>query len=151
MNTYVLNSEQFINKPIKEVFGFFARPENLKEVTPKNLSFNILTPSPIVMEKGTLIDYTIKPLGFPVRWTTIIVAYEPPHRFIDAQLKGPYSFWYHTHNFVEKEGGTLIKDEVRYLLPFGPFGKLAHWIYVKKELQHIFDFRKKVVLNYFDK
>ena len=85
-----------------DVFNFFSMPENLVKITPKSLSFTILTPKPIDMEKGTLIDYTISLMGFPVHWRTLISDYNPPHSFIDQQIKGPYAFWHHTHTFTER-------------------------------------------------
>jgi ligand-binding SRPBCC domain-containing protein len=127
-----------------EVFRFFETPENLARLTPPSLGFEILTPSPIVMRAGALIDYCVRPLGFPQRWTTLIESYDPPRRFTDVQLRGPYSFWHHTHTFEVAEGGTRMTDEVRYVLPFGPFGApAAPW--VAWQLDRIFDFRARTV------
>ena len=96
MKLYEINTTQFIEKPIEVVFDFFSKPENLERITPKNLSFKILTPTPIKMEKGALIDYTIKIIVVPIHWRTYISDYDPPHKFVDQQIKGPYSFWHHT-------------------------------------------------------
>lgn len=149
MKKYILKKEQFINKPLKEVFSFFEKPENLSEITPKNLGFQILNSIPIKMEKNALINYKIKILGIPLYWTTKITDYNPPLSFTDEQLKGPYSLWRHTHVFVECNGGTLMTDEVLYSIPYGIFGEIAHKIYVKKELENIFKFREKVISNIF--
>lgn len=101
------------------------------------------------MRVGTLIDYTVKPMIFPIRWRTLITDYDPPRRFVDEQLKGPYSFWHHTHTFEEKDGGTLITDDVRYVIPFGIIGRMAHFLFVKRQLKKIFDFREKVISEIF--
>jgi hypothetical protein len=140
----VFRRVQLLPRPRPDVFRFFETPENLARLTPKSLGFEILTPSPIVMRAGALVDYTVSPLGFPQRWTTWIESYEPPRRFTDVQLRGPYSYWHHTHLFEEAEGGTRMTDEVRYVLPFGPLGALAApW--VDAQLRSIFDFRAAAV------
>lgn len=131
--------------PAETVFAFFARPENLKLLTPPSLGFRILTPS-VVMREGALIDYSIRLLGIPVRWTTLIDSYAPPYRFSDVQLRGPYSYWHHTHLFEEKDGGTLMTDEVRFLLPFEPLGGLALPA-VEWQLDKIFRFRSETILS----
>ena len=148
---YILKKSLFIKKPIQEVFSFFENPQNLEKITPPNLNFQILTLPPLEMKKDAIFDYLVRPLFFPLKWRSRMTEYEPPHRFVDVQLGGPYSYWHHTHSFMEKDGGTLIEDDVRYVLPFGVLGKLAHWVHVKKKLEHIFEFRKKVIQTYFDK
>lgn len=150
MKVYTLKKEQFVGRSRKDVFAFFERPENLTRLTPGSLGFNILTPSPIVMKEGALIDYTIRLLFFHVHWRTLISTHEPPHRFVDEQLRGPYLFWHHTHTFEEKEGGTLISDEVRYVLPFGFLGRIAHKLLIKKQLDNIFAFRADIIKNIFE-
>jgi ligand-binding SRPBCC domain-containing protein len=149
MKLFILKRRQFVPSPLREVFAFFSKPENLAVLTPKNLGFDILTPSPVSMKEGTVIDYTIKIAGFPVRWTTLITSYEPPYRFVDLQLKGPYSYWHHTHTFTETNEGTFIDDEVRYGLPFGVFGLLAHALFVKRQLNAIFAQRGNVIKTIF--
>jgi len=150
MKTFEINMKQYINKPLDVVFEFFSKPENLEMITPKSLSFNILTPTPIKMEKGSLIDYTIRLFGIPIHWRTLISDYEPPFRFVDQQIKGPYTFWHHTHTFKLVEGGVEIIDEVKYSLPLGWLGTLAHAIWVRKDLEKIFEYRKTVIQHYFD-
>jgi len=150
MKTFEINMKQYINKPLEVVFEFFSKPENLEMITPKSLSFNILTPTPIKMEKGSLIDYTIRLFGIPIHWRTLISDYEPPFRFVDQQIKGPYTFWHHTHTFKLVEGGVEIIDEVKYSLPLGWLGTLAHAIWVRKDLEKIFEYRKTVIQHYFD-
>ncbi len=150
MKTFEINMKQHINKPLEVVFEFFSKPENLEMITPKSLSFNILTPTPIKMEKGSLIDYTIRLFGIPIHWRTLISDYEPPFRFVDQQIKGPYTFWHHTHTFELVEGGVEIIDQVKYSLPLGWLGTLAHAIWVRKDLEQIFEYRKTVIQNYFE-
>ena len=147
MKIYELNITQQIDAPLEKVFDFFSKPENLAEITPSKLGFNILTPSPIVMEKGTLIDYTIKLFGIPIRWRTLITAYNPPKKFVDEQLKGPYSFWHHTHTFEAIDQGVEMKDIVRYSIPFGVLGRILHFLWIKNDLKKIFNHRKKVIDN----
>jgi hypothetical protein len=145
MKIYTLRQEQLVNRPRSEVFSFFARPENLQVITPPWLGFVLLTPSPVRMREGAVIDYAMRALGKSMRWTSIITEYDPPNHFVDQQLVGPYSFWYHTHTFTEARRGTLIVDEVRYIVPFGPLGRLAHALYVESALDKIFDYRKSVI------
>jgi len=150
MKTFEINMKQHINKPLEVVFEFFSKPENLEMITPKSLSFNILTPTPIKMGKGSLIDYTIRLFGIPIHWRTLISDYEPPFRFVDQQIKGPYTFWHHTHTFRLVEGGVEIIDQVKYSLPLGWLGTLAHAIWVRKDLEKIFEYRKTVIQKYFE-
>jgi hypothetical protein len=135
--------------PIEEVFAFFERPENLSRITPDSLGFHILTPSPIAMGVGTVIDYTIKILGLRRHWTTLIAEYDRPRKFVDIQLKGPYTFWHHTHTFEPADGGTRIIDEVRYIVPFGPLGRIANALIIRRQLERIFAFRERVMENMF--
>ena len=96
------------------MFPFFAEARNLETLTPPWVKFKVLTPPPITMQPGTLIDYKIKAHGWPISWRTEIAEWNPPHRFVDLQLRGPYTLWRHTHTFEEREGGTLCRDHVRY-------------------------------------
>ena len=149
MRVYSLHAEQIVAKSLDEVFSFFDRPENLERLTPPSLGFQVLTPKPLTMKEGALIDYTIRIWGVPLHWRTLITAYEPPHRFVDEQLKGPYAFWHHTHTFTEVEGGVNIEDHVRYAMPFGWLGQAVHAIYVQRDLQRIFNHRKQIVDDLF--
>ncbi len=145
MRVHEFVCEQSVPRPRPEVFDFFARPENLARLTPPWLGFRILTPSPIAMKEGALIDYVVRLGPLPTRWRTLITGYEPPARFVDEQLAGPYSFWHHTHTFVERDGGTLIGDHVRYALPFGPLGEAAHALAIRRQLRAIFAHRRRVL------
>lgn len=145
MAEHTLLRKQILQLPRESVFDFFADAGNLERITPPELRFHIITPQPIKIGKGTLIDYRLKLRGLPVRWRTEIAEWDPPRMFVDRQLKGPYSQWIHTHTFTELgPKSTLIEDDVRYRLPFEPLGDLAHFL-VRRELEHIFDHRKKVV------
>lgn len=146
---YTLQTEQFVPYPVEQVFPFFEAPENLANITPEKMGFNILTPSPIEMKEGTLIDYTIRLAGFQIHWRTLITRYNPPHTFVDEQLKGPYTFWHHTHSFESVEGGTMLRDTVRYMMPLGWIGKLVHALFVRRQLQSIFSYRKSIIAKQF--
>jgi len=146
---YRLDSEQLVSAPPNEVFAFFGQPENLARITPTWLGFRILTPAPVPMHQGAMIDYLITLGPLPTRWRTLITKYDPPHCFVDEQLSGPYSFWHHTHRFEPAGHGTRIVDEIRYLLPFGPLGKLVHAVAVRRQLEGIFAHRRKVIARQF--
>jgi ligand-binding SRPBCC domain-containing protein len=110
-------------------------------MTPPWLRFELLTPD-VELRKGARIDYRLVLHGVPIRWTGEIVEWVPGIRFVDVQRKGPYRLWHHTHSFEAQDGGTLIRDRVRYALPFGPLGRLAHALFVRRDLERIFDFRR---------
>jgi ligand-binding SRPBCC domain-containing protein len=139
MKTYTLTREQWLPVTRERLFPFFAEAANLNAITPPWVGFHILTPEPIVMGLGTLIDYRIKVHGLPLRWRTRITAWEPPFRFEDTQLKGPYRKWIHTHSFEEKDGGTLCRDEIVYAVPGGA---LVHRLFVRRDVERIFDYRR---------
>ena len=149
MRLYTLDREQFVPRPLSEVFPFFERPDNLEKITPDWMQMRFLTPTPAPMHVGSVIDYNVRVHGVPLRWTTLIAEYEPPHRFVDVQLRGPYAFWHHTHTFEETKGGTLIRDAVRYALPLGPLGALAHTLLIRRDLNTIFAHRQKVIEDLF--
>lgn len=149
MKTYRLKREQLVDRPLAEVFAFFEKPENLARLTPPSLGFSFRNASPTEMRQGARFDYAIRLMGLPVRWTSVITEYGPPNRFVDEQARGPYKFWRHTHKFVECQFGTWIKDRVEYALPFGPVGKLAHELYVRPQLEKIFDYRAEVIRQLF--
>ena len=146
MRHFTLVREQRLPGTPDEVFPFFADAGNLEAITPPFLSFRIVTPRPIPMCEGTLIEYRLKLHGIPVRWRTRIDAWEPGVRFVDRQLSGPYRLWHHTHEFEAlPEGGTLMRDIVRYRLPFGVAGAVAHLLFVRRDLRTIFDYRAQRV------
>lgn len=145
MTTHVLERTQHLPRPRDEVFAFFADAHNLERITPPSLRFRILTPDPIELGPGALIEYRLSLFGVPFGWRTIIEAYEPGRRFVDVQLAGPYRRWRHVHEFEDARGGTLMRDRVEYELPLGPLGRLAHALLVRRQLRAIFDFRREVV------
>ncbi len=149
MASYVLEREQLIPRPRAEVFGFFAQARNLERLTPGFLRFQILTPEPIEMRPGTLIDYRLHLYGLPLRWRTRIERFEPEERFVDLQLSGPYRRWEHLHEFSDAPGGTLMRDRVEYALPLGPLGAAAHALMVRRSLARIFDYRRAAVEELF--
>ena len=124
-----------------KIFEFYADPANLERITPGWLGFGIVTPQPIEMGPATLLEYRLRLHAVPVRWLTRIETWEPGERFVDVQVKGPYRPWRHTHTFEPRDGATRVRDEVRYALPLGPFGELAHRLFARRDLERIFDFR----------
>jgi len=145
MSEHILNRELIIDLPRTSVFDFFADAGNLERITPPELGFNITSPQPIDLCEGALIDYKLNIRGLPVKWRTEISLWDPPHKFVDRQLNGPYKQWIHRHTFTELgENKTLIEDEVRYRLPVELLGDLVHFL-IRKELDYIFDFRQKAV------
>ena len=150
MKTYSLEFEQFIDLKIEDVFNFFSKPENLTLITPPRLRFDILTPTPLEMKEGQLIDYSLTILYLiKLHWCTLITDYHQPYKFIDQQIKGPYTLWHHTHTFEEKDGGTLIKDSLKYAIPFGWIGRVIHFIYIKHDINGIFQYRHKILNDIF--
>ena len=142
----ILEQEMSVPRPINGVFAFFADARNLERITPPELRFRILTPTPIEMKAGTLIDYRLRLFGIPVAWRTLISDWSPPDRFVDEQIRGPYREWIHTHTFEETTSGTLIRDEVRYRLPLGFLGLPAQPI-VRFQVHRIFAYRQRMTLQ----
>lgn len=159
---HVLERRQRVDRPLAEVFAFYADPRNLARITPSWLDFRIVgypgakperaaaagageETGPPPMRTGLRIEYRVRPLGFPQRWVSEITVWEPPRRFVDEQRAGPYRRWRHEHGFVAVEGGTEITDRVEYELPFGPLGRLVERVLVARQLRAIFDHRTRVV------
>lgn len=143
---YLLETEQWFPLPREQIFPFFGDAGNLEAITPPWLNFHVLTPRPIPMHAGQLIDYKLRLHGIPIRWRTEIAAWEPSVRFIDRQLKGPYSLWVHEHTFEGQSGGTLARDRVEYQVPGG---WLIHTLLVRRDLERIFTYRRQVLQQYF--
>ena len=146
MSVHVLRREQRLPGAPEDVFAFFGDAHNLEAITPPWLGFAVLTPRPIDMRPGALIEYRLRLHGIPLRWRTRIAVWDPPRRFVDVQIDGPYRLWHHTHDFEpDGAGGTLMRDTVRYGLPLGAAGRLAHRLLVRRDLEAIFDFRRDAI------
>jgi len=143
---FFLETELWLPRPRGEVFVFFTDAHNLEAITPPWLKFEVITPRPIAMRAGTLIDYRIRIHGVPVRWRTEITGWQPPYQFVDEQLHGPYQWWHHTHIFEERNGGTHCTDRVRYY-PRG--GALMNWLFVRHDVEKIFTYRRQRLVETF--
>jgi ligand-binding SRPBCC domain-containing protein len=139
MRVHEVQSELWLPLPPAELFPFFADAANLDTLTPPWLHFRIVTPAPIAMREGVLIDYRLRVRGIPLRWRTRINVWEPPHRFVDEQIRGPYRQWIHEHSFEERDDGTLVRDRVRYAV-FG--GTLVNVLFVRTDIAKIFAYRQ---------
>ena len=148
MRVREFQSEIWLPRSPAEVFPFFGDATNLNLITPPWLNFEIVTPGPIEMRAGTLIDYRLRVRGVPLRWRTRINEWEPPRRFVDEQIRGPYRLWIHKHVFEPREGGTLARDFVRYAVPLD---FLAHRWLVRPDVERIFEFRSRVLQKHFSK
>jgi len=135
----VFSTELVVDRPRDKVFPFFADAKNLQAITPEFLDFRVVTPGEIRMEPGTLIDYRLKVHGIPLRWRTLITVWDPPHRFVDVQLKGPYRLWHHEHTFEPVgEGRTRCRDIVHYAHWGGP---IVEKLLVRPDIERIFQHR----------
>jgi ligand-binding SRPBCC domain-containing protein len=146
MDTHELESEIWLAHPVEEVFAFFSDPANLDSITPPWLSFRTVTPGPIEMRVGTLLDYRLRLRGLPIRWRSKITAWEPPRRFVDEQIHGPYRLWIHEHDFEPRDAGTLVRDHVRYAVPFD---WLVHKLLVRPDVERIFAYRTECLRQRF--
>jgi ligand-binding SRPBCC domain-containing protein len=144
-----LTSEQWVSADRDRCFAFFADAGNLEALTPPFLRFGILTPRPIEMRTGALIEYRLVLMGVPLTWLTRIEDWRPGQRFTDIQLRGPYARWIHRHTFVAEAGGTRVRDEVDYALPLAPFSDPVHALFVRPRLEEIFAYRRDVVARLF--
>ena len=140
------HTELHLHGAAEDVFAFFAEAENLQALTPGWLNFSIITPKPIQLRIGALIDYQLRIHGFPVRWQTEITAWDPPHRFVDEQRIGPFRLWRHEHRFVGDAGGTRVIDDVLYA---PPGGWLIDRLFVRRDIQNIFRYRQQKMLEIF--
>lgn len=140
---YTLECRQWVPQSPPATFAFFERPQNLSLITPPSLGFRILTPEPVTMSRGLVIDYRVRVLGVPVHWRSLIAEYDPPHGFRDVQVIGPYRLWDHRHRFRRDGAGTTVEDVVVYELPLGPVGALVHRLAVRRRLEAIFAHRRR--------
>ncbi len=146
MRVHLLERSQRVEVPVDQAFAFYGDERNLEPLTPPWLHFEVTTPRPIVMAAGTLLEYRLRLHGIPIHWQTRIDTWDAPTRFTDFQEEGPYKLWEHAHTFEpDGETATIIHDRVRYAIPFGPLGSLAHVLFVRRDLERIFDFRRDAV------
>lgn len=146
MKIFTFECEQWLARPVEEVFPFFADARNLQAITPPWLDFQVLTPGPVEMRAGALIDYKLRIRGVPLRWRTHIKEWVPPHRFVDEQVRGPYRQWIHEHTFTARDGGTLARDVVHYAVPGGA---LVDRLFVRRDVERIFAFRRATLARRF--
>lgn len=139
----VFEAEQSIARPRPEVFGFFSDPRNLEAITPPWLQFRIVDPSAREVDAGAEFTYRLRLHGVPLTWRSVIAEWEPDVRFVDVQLRGPYSKWHHTHTFQDIPGGTRIVDRVVYQLPLGAVGRIVAGPFVDRDIAKVFRFRQE--------
>lgn len=152
MKVYKLHKKQILPISKEEAWDFFSSPKNLREITPDELDFVITSDLPERMYPGMIVTYKVRPLfGIPVSWVTEITQVQEPNFFIDEQRFGPYKLWHHQHHFTETDEGLLCEDIVHYGLPFGIFGRMAHPIIVKGQLEKIFNYRFEFLEKKFGK
>jgi ligand-binding SRPBCC domain-containing protein len=145
VKTWTLESTQWVPAPLPDVFAFFSDAANLQAITPAHLDFRILTPLPVIMRPGAVIEYRLRLHGVPFRWRTVIDAWEPGVAFVDRQERGPYARWIHRHTFAAENGGTRLGDRVEYALPLDPFSRPAHPWFVRPAVEGIFAHRQTVI------
>ncbi len=145
MSEQLLVREQRVALPIEQTFEIYADAFNLELITPPFLRFRVVSPAPVLMGVGTLIEYRLRLHGIPVRWLTRIEEWDPPHRFVDRQVSGPYALWRHSHEFEADGDATVIRDRVRYEIGFGPLGSLALRLLVRRDVGGIFDHRRAAI------
>jgi ligand-binding SRPBCC domain-containing protein len=144
MREHHIHASAYVPLPIERVFPFFYDVLNLQRITPPELDFRILTPLPIEIRKGTKVDYRLRLYHFPFAWRSEITRWEPPLKFVDEQVSGPYRLWAHTHNFRANGEGTVVEDEVAYRLPFWPLGEIVYPL-VRAQLKRIFQYRHRMI------
>lgn len=148
MKSRILTSEILFDEPIDKVFQFFSEAENLENITPPFLSFKIMTPKPIIMKEGTLLDYTLKLHGIPIRWRTRINQWNYPDGFEDEQILGPYDQWIHRHEFHRQGDQTRMLDHITFRSPGWIFEPIINSLFVEKDLFRIFNFRIETMAKY---
>jgi ligand-binding SRPBCC domain-containing protein len=146
MRVHQFEQELWLPRPRGEVFIFFSDARNLDSITPKWLSFRTVTTLPLEMKVGALIDYRLRVHRIPLRWRSRITEWQPPGRFVDEQVRGPYHLWRHEHEFEERDGGTLVRDKVRYAVHFD---LLVHTLFVRRDVEKIFAYRAEKLREMF--
>lgn len=150
MRVHRLYRKQLIPAPLEQVWDYFATPINLNEMTPLDLNFEIIYGGEAPMYPGQIIEYRVQFLPLVKSlWLTEIARVVEGRYFADEQRLGPYRFWYHEHIFEPTESGIWMTDRVTYALPFGLLGELLHMLWVRRKLEHIFDFRRRKIEEIF--
>ncbi|MEE4311404.1 MAG: SRPBCC family protein [candidate division KSB1 bacterium] len=149
MKKYILETETILDMPLDEVFPFFADAHNLNRVTPPWLNFEIISDRDIEMQVGTQVQYRLKLHSIPVRWQSEITEWDPPYKFTDTQIQGPYRLWIHEHIFASEADKTIMRDRVTYAVPGRIFAQLIHSVFVKRDLDRIFSYREEVFKRIF--
>jgi len=144
---HVLVREQWFDQPLETCFEFLSSIDNIERLAPPSFKFRIVKTSHSKLDKGVTLDYRLQAMGLPMRWRTEITEFNPPTFFSDRQVIGPYTLWEHTHEFVEIDGGTLARDTVKYILPFGAIGTALGLFLVQKDLDGIFSYRHKKLVE----
>jgi ligand-binding SRPBCC domain-containing protein len=149
MRVHVLHREQTLPLARESLFPFFCDAQNLARITPPELGFRFEV-LPAEMRAGAEIAYRLRLWGIPFRWRTRVTGWDPPHGFVDEEIRGPFALWRHTHVFSEAPGGvgTIMDDRVEYALPLAPIGEIAHFL-VRRQLDRIFDYRREVIEELF--
>jgi hypothetical protein len=148
MPLHLLERGQAVQGEAAEIFRFFADARNLETITPPWLGFRVRS-APGRVSGGAEIEYSLRLHGLPVRWVSLIDDWDPPRCFADVQVHGPYSLWRHTHTLEPDGDRVIMRDLVRYSLPFGPVGELAHRVLVRRDLERIFDYRRAAIERIF--
>lgn len=142
MADHIMETRVWVGRSRPDVWALFDDPANLARLTPPSFRLRLAT-GPATMTAGAVLDYRFRWLGIPIRWLAYVREYDPPYRFLDVQLRGPYARWEHRHRFLEEDGGTVIEDRVVYRLPFGGLGRLAHAVFVGRQLQALWSYRTR--------
>lgn len=147
MSFHQLIKTQKVPADLDTVWAFISRPENLKAITPPYMGFDIRTPNlPEIMYPGMIVHYKVSPVaGIKLSWVSEISHIREKAYFVDEQRSGPYAMWHHEHAIEAIEGGVLMTDIISYKLPLGPLGDLAHWLFVRRQLEGIFAYRKQAL------
>jgi ligand-binding SRPBCC domain-containing protein len=148
MADYVLETRVWIARPRADVFAFFAEPANLACMMPPGIDVTLLATPSARMEAGAVLDYRVRWLGVPFRWRAFVREYDPPHRFVDVQVRGPWARWEHRHLFLEEDGGTRMEDRITYRPPLGPAGRLAHVLLIERQLADAWRVRRERIAEY---
>lgn len=149
MKIHTLTRQQLLKTTPDKTFSFFSNPYHLEDITPPRYKLRVLTPRPLELSVGKTVDYTVNFFGMPIRWTSIISEFTPPHRLTEVQLRGLFAFWDHTYNFAPQGNGTVLTEIVNYAMPLGILGAMAHRYFIKHQLNYIFDYRYSRLGHYF--